>query len=446
MDPPVKMEHAFTILSVSELNRSVKDILERTFPLLWVRGEISNIKRYGSGHWYFSLKDAGSQVRCVMFREKSRYLDWAPQDGMQVEVRALVTLYQARGDFQLSVETIRRTGKGTLFETFELLKERLGREGLFDPGRKIPPPMFPRQIGIVTSPVAAALQDVLSTLRQRLPSVPVIVYPTPVQGAGAGMRIAAAIREAARRAECDVLILCRGGGSIEDLWAFNEEEVARAIAACTLPVICGVGHETDFTIADFVADLRAPTPTGASQLACPHRVELAHRVRMLYSRIGRETWRGIEDRLQGVDMLAARLGRPGARIDALSLHLGHLGERLENSSRRAMEARHWSLQDLGRRMGAIRPDIPRLADRLRDLALRLNRSAVARLATLVLGLERQQGSLAHLHPDSVLRRGYSIARAADGTVVRDSGQIDAGDILRVTFARGWSKASVVEKG
>ena len=265
-----------------------KDLLEQAFPLLWVSGEISNIKCYGSGHWYFSLKDSDAQVRCVMFREKNQYLGWQPQDGMQVEVRALVTLYPARGDFQLNVETIRRVGLGTLFEAFEQLRARLGKEGLFDPGRKKILPLFPEQIGIITSPDGAALHDVLSTLRRRMPSLPVIVYPVPVQGIGASVKIAAAIQKAASRAECDVLILCRGGGSIEDLWAFNEEVVARAIAACSLPIISGVGHETDFTIADFVADIRAPTPTGASQLVCQDREELLRRVEILYCRMQRD--------------------------------------------------------------------------------------------------------------------------------------------------------------
>ena len=219
----LEVQIAREVLSVSDLNRCAKDLLERSFPLLWVSGEVSNLRRYDSGHWYFSLKDAGSQVRCVMFRDKNQYLDWEPRDGMQVDVRALVTLYQARGDFQLNVETIRPSGRGTLFEAFEQLKEKLGKEGLFDPARKKPLPVFPRQIGIITSPAAAALHDVLSTLRRRMSSIPIIVYPSPVQGTGAGAKLAEAIQKAASRAECDVLILCRGGGSIEDLWAYNEE-------------------------------------------------------------------------------------------------------------------------------------------------------------------------------------------------------------------------------
>ncbi|HET7061460.1 MAG TPA: exodeoxyribonuclease VII large subunit, partial [Nitrosospira sp.] len=240
----MEMQIARGALSVSDLNRCAKELLESSFPLLWVSGEISNLRCYDSGHWYFSLKDAGSQVRCVMFRDRNQYVDWEPRDGMQVDVRALVTLYQARGDFQLNVEAVRRSGMGSLFEAFEQLKQKLGKEGLFDPDRKKKLPAFPRQIGIVTSPAGAALYDVLSTLRRRMPSIPVVVYPTPVQGAGAGAKLAEAIQKAASRDECDVLILCRGGGSIEDLWAFNEEIVARAIACCPMTIVSGVGHET----------------------------------------------------------------------------------------------------------------------------------------------------------------------------------------------------------
>ena len=442
----MEMEIARAVLSVSELNRSAKDLLEQAFPLLWVGGEISNIKCYGSGHWYFSLKDSNAQIRCVMFRDKNQYLDWQPKDGMQVEVRALVTLYQTRGDFQLSVETIRRVGLGTLFEAFERLRARLGGEGLFDPERKKPLPSFPKQIGIITSPAAAALHDVLSTLQRRMPSLPVIIYPTAVQGTGAAIKIAAAIEKAASRAECDVLILCRGGGSVEDLWAFNEEIVARAIAACSIPLISGVGHETDFTITDFVADIRAPTPTGASQLVSPDREELLHFANTLHGRMQREMQRGLENRMQNTDMLACRLVHPRERIDDRLKHLQRLHERLLGSWLRNSESRHWRLRELNQRLTVASPDISRLIERQRELALRLRRAVAGRIQALVMGLQRQQANLVHLNPESVLERGYSIAYTADGTVVRNSNQIVINDTIRVTFAKGWSKASVSEKG
>jgi exodeoxyribonuclease VII large subunit len=442
----LEMEIARAVLSVSELNRSAKDLLERAFPLLWVAGEISNIKRYSSGHWYFTLKDAEAQVRCVMFREKNQYLDWQPVDGMRVEVRALVTLYYARGDFQLSVETIRRAGLGALFEAFEQLKARLGREGLFEIERKKPLPACPRQIGIVTSPAAAALHDVLSTLRRRMPSVPVIIYPAPVQGIGASAKIAAAIEKAGNRAECDVLILCRGGGSMEDLWAFNEEVVARAIAACSIPIISGVGHETDFTIADFVADVRAPTPTGASQLVCPDRDELIRQIGALGHRIHRAMQRGLESRMQNGDMLGCRLVHPGKRIDSQLAHLQRLRERLEASWLRRSEISCWRLRELRQRITIARPDVSAMVERQRELGFRFRRAMDFRLEALMMSLQRQRTHLAHLNPESVLERGYSIAYAADGTVVRNSDQIDVDDTIQVVFARGWGRGRVTEKG
>lgn len=442
----MEMEIARAVLSVSELNRTAKDLLEQAFPLIWVGGEISNIKCYGSGHWYFSLKDANAQIRCVMFREKNQFLGWQPRDGMHVEVRALVTLYQIRGDFQLSVETMRRVGLGTLFEAFEQLRARLGKEGLFDTDRKKPLPSFPKQIGVITSPAAAALHDVLSILQRRMPSLPVIIYPTAVQGAGAAVKIAAAIQKASSRAECDVLILCRGGGSVEDLWAFNEEVVARAIAACSIPLISGVGHETDFTIADFVADIRAPTPTGASQLVSPDREELLNYAKNLHGRMWREMRRGIENRMQNTDMLACRLVHPRERINDRLKHLRQLHERLLGSWRRNSESRDWRLRELDRRVAISGPDISRLIERQHALALRLRRAVAARIQALVIGLQRQQADLVHLNPESVLERGYSIAHTAGGTVLRNSDQIGINDTIRVTFAKGWSKATVSEKG
>ena len=310
MTPLSKTEIAHAILTVSELNQSAKDLLEHTFPLVWISGEISNLKRYNSGHWYFSLKDADAQVRCVMFKYKNRSLAWEPEDGMQVEVRALVTLYEIRGDFQLNVNTIRLAGKGDLFKAFEQLKIKLEKEGLFESIRKKPLPTLPKQIGIITSLSGAALRDVLSTLRHRMPSIPVIIYPTQVQGEDAAPKIVAAIQTAENRNECDVLIICRGGGSIEDLWAFNEEIVARAIDSCHTPIICGIGHETDFTISDFIADIRAPTPTGAAHLACPDSRELIQHIETMHSRMQRIVQGFLESHMQYIDMLSHRLTHP----------------------------------------------------------------------------------------------------------------------------------------
>lgn len=419
------LEMPAAVVSVTELNRLARDLLEQTFPLLWVKGEISNLKRYDSGHWYFLLKDAGAQVRCVMFRHKNRYLDWKPEEGTQVEARALVSLYEARGEFQLNVETMRRAGLGALYEAFEKLKIRLEAEGLFDAAHKIPLPSFPKRIGVVTSPAAAALRDVLTTLGRRMPAIPVVIYPTPVQGEGAARQIAAAIQAAVERAECELLILVRGGGSIEDLWAFNEEVVARAIFACPIPVVTGVGHETDFTIADFVADARAPTPTAAAELATPSREDLLRRLAALRERLARTTKQSLEARMQHLDHLGKRLTHPGEHIRNQGLHLGHLKQRLAHSGSRLLEGRNW---------------------RVADLARRLRSSWGAHAERLALTLGKVESQLAHLNPRQVLERGYSMVEGKDGAILHDSANAAVGDTLRITFAKGWARTEVKDKG
>jgi len=437
---------AAPVISVSELNRLTKTVLEQNLPLMWVAGEISNYKRYESGHSYFTLKDSAAQVDCVMFRHKLQYLDWLPENGMQVEVRAAPTLYEARGKFQLGVETMRRAGLGALYEAYEKLKARLGQEGLFDEARKRPLPPFPRAVGIVTSPQAAALRDVLTTLRRRMPALPVILYPAPVQGEGAAQKIAQAIAVAGMRGECDVLIVCRGGGSIEDLWSFNEEVVARAIAACPIPVVCGVGHETDFTIADFVADARAPTPTAAAQLASPDRAELAQQLRQWQHRLARVAQRTLEERMQRLDYLSRRLVHPGERIRNQAQHLQHLASRLGGVGRRALESLSWQVLGLAQRFGAARPDLDARARETDGLARRLQQAARERLNAAATQLTGLEAHLKHLNPQLVLERGYSITETADSRVVRDGSQLALGEELKITFARGWADAQVKHKG
>jgi len=430
------------VISVSELNRSARQLLEKTFPLIWVAGEISNFVQAASGHWYFSLKDSGAQVRCVMFRNKSQCLDWKPADGTQVEVRVLVTLYEPRGDYQLNVEAMRRAGLGALYEAFEKLKQRLEKEGLFDPACKRPLPAFPKQIGIVTSPAAAALRDVLTTLARRMPSIPVVIYPTPVQGEGAAASIAAALRRAGERGECDVLILCRGGGSIEDLWQFNEEVVARAIRACPIPVVCGVGHETDITIADFATDRRAPTPTAAAELASPNRADLMARVGVAGSRLTRSLRHGLEQRMQRVDYLGRRLTHPGERLDNQQRHMLNLQQRLQGAFLRHMDNQGWRQRQLAQRLASARPDLEQLRLQQRDLAQRLELSLQRRMADAAATLQRLQANLAHLNPQSVLERGYSIVQTKQGNVVRDSAALAPGEKLDIAFARGRAEAQV----
>lgn len=433
------------VISVSELNRSARRLLEQNFPLLWIAGEISNFTAAPSGHWYFSLKDSSAQVRCAMFRHKSQYLDWLPKNGDQIEVRARVTLYEPRGEYQLSVENIRRAGLGALYEAFEKLKARLETEGLFEETLKKPLPAFPKQIGIVTSPAAAALRDVLTTLRRRMPSIPVILYPTPVQGEGAAAKIAEAIRSAASRAECDVLIVCRGGGSIEDLWAFNEEDVVRAIHACPIPVISGIGHETDFTITDFTADRRAPTPTAAAELASPNRADLLHRIEAMHSRLSRHLRQKLEQRMQQVDYLSRRLVHPGERLNARLIHLGHLRQRLNSAAGYTLAGSEWSLQKLVSRLTATKPDIAARESQQLELGRRLRLSMENRMQHHQIALQQLQSNLGHLNPQSVLERGFSMVRSADGKIVHSSAEIALGEELSLTFARGSAAARVTGK-
>jgi exodeoxyribonuclease VII large subunit len=364
-------------------------------------------------------------VRCVMFRSRNQSLDWSPAEGMKVEVQALLTLYEARGEFQLNIEAMRRAGLGALFEAFVKLRDRLEREGLFDAALKRELPRFPRAIGVVTSLHAAALRDVLTALRRRNPALPVVVYPVPVQGEGAGERIAAALRRASARRDCDVLILCRGGGSIEDLWAFNEECVARAIRACAVPVVTGIGHEIDFTIADFAADRRAATPTAAAEVVSPAASELAASVGALVGRLRSCLARRLADRAQHLDYLARRLLHPEAALRARSERVAELAARLGRCAERALEDRRARLSQL--------------------VPLRLQRAAHAALERGATRCARIAASLTHLDPARVLERGYSIVERADGAVVVDAAALSLGETLRIRFARGGADARVERK-
>ena len=433
------------ILTVSALARSVRDLIEKRYPLLWVAGEISNFIVAKSGHAYFVLKDQHAQVRCVMFRYQQQHLEWQPADGMQVEARALVTLYEPRGDFQLNIESMRRAGTGALFEAFVRLRDKLAKLGLFDPAAKRPLPAFPRAIGVITSPGAAALRDVLATLKRRNPSVPVILYPAPVQGEGSAERIAAALNTVGARHECDVLLLVRGGGSMEDLWAFNQELVARAVRACPIPVVTGIGHETDFTIADFSADRRAPTPTAAAELVSPQREKLLIAIANLAERLRLQTGRGIEGRMQLVDNLARGLVHPGATLRARSQIVGQLRLRLAQAGLRAVSDQRWRLIELVRRNQAHLPDLNELSTKVAHCVSRLSAAALTRLDRAASASARASSSLAHLDPTRVLERGYSLVQKLDGSVVRDSKAVAIGETVTLRFARGRAWAHIRRK-
>jgi exodeoxyribonuclease VII large subunit len=434
------------VLRVAELTLAIKKLLESEVPLLWVRGEISNLVRAASGHWYFSLKDDQAQVRCVMFRHKNQLLSDPVANGRQVEVLAVATLYEQRGDFQLTVEQMRPAGLGVLYERFAQLKLKLESEGLFDTARKRPLPQYPKRIGIVTSPQAAALRDVLTTLKLRLPGVPVVLYPAAVQGVGSAEQIAAAVRSANQRAECDVLIVCRGGGSIEDLWAFNEEAVARAIAASTIPVVSGVGHETDFTIADFVADERAPTPTAAAQRVVPDRHALLRGLRDMAQHLQRAQRNRLQNAMQAVDYLQRRLVHPAQQLQRRTQQLEQLQLRMLRAHDFGRQQRQWRWQSLAQRLRAASGDFVRLQDRQDNLAQRLTnamRTAQQRHASR---LENIAQHLVYLDPKQVLARGYSMVQDAQGRVVSDAATLAVGEELRVTFAKGWARAEVKETG
>ncbi|MDO9102237.1 MAG: exodeoxyribonuclease VII large subunit [Candidatus Nitrotoga sp.] len=434
------------IFSVQELNMATKQILESSLPLLWVRGEISNFVCATSKHWYFSLKDEQAQVRCVMFRHKSQYLDWLPKNGMQVEVLALATLYEARGEFQLTLEQMRPAGLGALYDAFERLKRKLEAEGLFDAARKRPLPFFPAQIGIITSPQAAALRDVLITLAKRMPSISVVLYPTTVQGDGAAQKIAQAIRLANERAECDVLILCRGGGSIEDLWAFNEEIVARAIFASRILVVSGIGHETDFTITDFVVDQRAATPTAAAQLVVPERQELLQRVYHLAQRLAHGSQRQFERVMQQLDYLQRRLVHPAQRMQQQTQHLNHLQQRLQTVLTYILQRQQWHWQSLQQRLHVACPNIEQLGARQMALTHHLQEVMQRTLGRFNAHLGVLQQHLDHLDPQQVLARGYSMVRDAHGTIILDSAALPVGTHLDITFAHGWAHVELTKKG
>ncbi|OIJ39682.1 exodeoxyribonuclease VII large subunit [Massilia timonae] len=447
MQAPNDADPAFTapaVLSVTALNQQVARLLERSFPLVWIGGEISNFTRAASGHWYFTLKDDAAQVRAVMFRSRAQMAGFTPREGDKVEVRALVTLYGARGDYQINVEAIRRAGVGQLYEAFLRLKEKLAAQGLFDADRKRALPLFARSIGIVTSPQAAALRDVLTALRRRAPHVRIVLYPAPVQGQFAADKIAEAIMTASRRLEVDVLVVCRGGGSIEDLWSFNEECVARAIDACAIPVISGVGHETDVTIADFAADVRAATPTAAAELAATPRADWLASLEGDALDLQRAMERRLHDASQGLDNLSRRLLSPSAQIGHQRLKLLSLATAMTHAVKLPVNRHGLLLAQLQQRWSRHRPDMRALRARLASDSRHLNASLCSQVRARREALNALAAQLELLNPQRTLERGYAIVRDAKGQIVRDPAQIHARDTLTVKLANGSAEVGVAQ--
>ncbi len=384
------------ILSVGDLNRAIAASLEDRFDTVWVSGEISNFKAYDSGHWYFSLKDAEGQIRCVMFRGRNGQVGFMPQSGDLVEVSASLGMYVPRGDIQLTIQTLRRAGMGGLYEAFLKLKAKLAKEGLFDDERKREIPTHPRSIGIITSPQAAALKDVLSTLARRAPHIPIVVYPTLVQGPDAPAGIISALKAANKEKAVDVILLVRGGGSIEDLWAFNDEQLAYAIADSAIPVVSGVGHETDFTIADFVADLRAPTPTGAAELAAPRRDQM----------------------LQELDAIMQAL-------------LQRINQRIEREAQ--------TLDQLALRLGHALPNPDRMREQIQGWQQRLNQAWSVRMENWKRNQSHYQSQLEMLNPQRTLERGYAVILSKEKEAlhaIRKPSELNVSNSYQIRLAEG----------
>ena len=427
------------IYSVSRLNREARKLLEGSFPLLWLEAEISNLARPASGHWYLSLKDQNASVRCAMFRNRNRLLRFQPQNGDQVLVRARISLYEARGEFQLIIEHMEEAGDGALQRAFEELKQRLNQEGLFDAAHKQPLPNLPQRIGIITSPTGAAIHDILTTLQRRFPAIPVIVYPVAVQGETAAAEVASRIRLAGQRNECDVLILARGGGSLEDLRAFNDETVARAIYACPIPLVSGVGHEIDFTIADFVADHRAPTPTAAAELISPDQHTLLNQLQQLFSRLGSCTAAGLQQRVQQLTHLQKRLRHPGRRLQDMAQRLDDLEMRMQKVMQHQLQHRQHALNMQLEKLQQHQPGhyIANQHLHLENTIRRLRQSMQQRLKQYQQKLQHMAHNLDTVSPLSTLSRGYAITTMVDDRhIIRSSHELKTGQQIQTRLAHG----------
>lgn len=432
------------VISVSELNRQVRRLLEGEFPLLWVAGEISNLTRASSGHVYFTLKDETAQVRSVMFRNRAQLLGWQLANGQQVEAQARVSLYEARGDFQLGIESLRRAGLGRLYEAYARLLAKLEAEGLFAAERKRAIPDFPAVIGIISSPKAAGLQDVIAALRRRAPHVQIVIYPTPVQGDAAAPGIANALQAAVAHGHAEVLLLVRGGGSIEDLWAFNEEITARAIAACSIAIVSGVGHETDTTIADFVADQRAATPTAAAELVTAHWFSSRADIHSLQQQLCRAMQRRHDNAQQRVDSLSLRLVHPATRINRVRDRLALIEQRLQRATRQRVLEHERHIVSLRSRLLHHAPQTRALHLRLDALGQQLPAALKHYLLTQRNRLAAAAQALDHLNPERTVARGYAIVRTTQGQLIRDADAVSRGDAIELQVARGRLDATVTK--
>ena len=428
------------VLTPSQLNTLARDLLEGSFPLIWVEGELGNVSRPSSGHLYFVLKDERAQVRCAMFKPKSTWLKFIPREGVHVLARGRLTLYEARGEYQLVLDHMEEAGEGALRRAFEEMKAKLAAEGLFESERKRPLPHFARRIGVITSPSGAAVRDVLSVLARRFPLVEAEVLPVQVQGAAAAPQIVRMLQRAAASGRYDVILLARGGGSLEDLWSFNDERLARAIAASPVPVVSAVGHETDFSLSDFAADLRAPTPSVAAELLVPSRDDLARRLRALDARLGNLQVQRLRAAMQRTDRAALRLNalRPRARLDALCRRQADALRRLASAWQRRLERERARVRHADAVLRAAHPQrrIARLRERLAAVSSRPQAAIVRRLGNETLRLRGLARSLETVSPLATVARGYAILRHPDGRVVRSVLDAAPGDRLEARLVDG----------
>ena len=437
------------VLTPGQLNTLARDLLESAFPLVWVEGELGSVTRPASGHLYFTLKDARAQVRCALFKPKSQWLRFQPREGLRVLARGRLTLYEARGDYQLVLDTLEEAGEGALRRAFEELKARLAAEGLFDAARKRPLPAFVRRLVVITSPTGAVIRDIVSVLGRRFPLVEVDLLPAQVQGATAAAQITALLRTAEAGGRYDAILIARGGGSLEDLWAFNDEALVRAIAASRVPVVSAVGHETDFTLADFAADLRAPTPSAAAELLVPDAGELRARLRALDLRLQTLQRQHLRTLAQRADQAALRLDalRPQARLSLLRQRLQEAGRRLEAARHRDIEQRRARLQHAALALRAHQPArrLPQLAEHVAMLAGRGRAAMAGRLRQEHLRVQGLARSLEAVSPLATVARGYAILTGEDGRLLRSVAQASPGDRVQARLPDGHLRMRVEER-
>ena len=433
------------IYNVTRLNREVRAVLEGSFPLIWLQAEISNLAQPASGHIYFSLKDDHSQIRCAMFRNKNLSLRFIPENGMSVLVHANVSLYEDRGEFQLIIEHMEPAGDGALQRAFEALKQRLYEEGLFSSSHKQIVPTAPKTIGVITSPSGAAIRDILSILQRRYPLSKVIIYPTAVQGAKAEGQIIKMLEIAETRKECDVLILARGGGSLEDLWVFNNENVARSVYKCTIPIVTGIGHEIDFTIADFVADERAATPSAAAELVSPDQIQIKQQLTTQNEKLLQLISNHIKQHQQYILQLGKRLPHPANQLQTLIQRIDHLQQRMSHSTYVTINTYKIRLSELVATLSHYNPaqSLQLYSGRFAQTHERLKQAIQYKLQQFNSELSNLSRTLDAVSPLASLNRGYAIVNKLENNeLVRDARQLSIGDTILTRFARGQTQSTV----